>query len=144
MTVIEWLLSGDTGISSEVICAVMTNSKGRSAWECSPPYDPSDFGRCYRLLNLFPEWKARMPEVGTKYPEWGPLVREWDSLTALYEKEIKNKDGRAPMLYARMKDLLDQGRLEAGWENPHPGCWRGPKRTETKIGKGVTVTLPNR
>jgi hypothetical protein len=55
------------------------------------------------------------------------MVREWDDLTALYEQELKNPDGRAPGLYKRMQALIDEGRLAAGWENPSPGHWRKKK-----------------
>ena len=125
MTPIDWLLSDDTGISSECIFGVMTNSKVRDP---SPPSDPSDFGRCYRLLQHFPEWRPRMGEVSARYPEWTALVREWDALTALYEREIQNKDGMAPRLYARMKVLIDEGRLTSGWVKTGPGSWCGPKK----------------
>lgn len=140
MTPMDWMLSGDTGISSECICAVMTGSKCRDG---RPPSDPSDFGRCYRLLQHFPEWKARMGEVAAKFPEWTALVREWDALTALYELEKKNPNGMAPKLYDRMQVLNDEGRLAAGWTKIGPGSWRGPKRTETQLGKGVTISFGN-
>lgn len=139
MTPIDWLLSGDTGISSECICGVMTNSKVR---DCSPPQDPGDFGRCYRLLKHFPEWRPRMGEVAVKFPEWTALVREWDALTNLYELESKNKNGMAPKLYDRMKVLIDEGRVAAGWTKTGPGSWRSPKRTEMQIG-GITVSFSN-
>lgn len=140
MTPIDWLLSGDTGISSECICGVMTNSKVRDS---SPPSDPSDFGRCYRLLQHFPEWRPRMGEVAAKFPEWTALVREWDALTDLYELESKNKNGMAPKLYDRMKVLIDEGRIAAGWTKTGPGSWRGPKRTEMQFSKGITVSFGN-
>ena len=140
MTPIDWLLSGDTGISSECICGVMTKSKVRDS---SPPSDPSDFGRCYRLLQHFPGWRPRMGEVAAKFPEWTALVREWDALTALYELESKNKDGRAPKLYDRMQVLIDEGRIAAGWVKTGPGSWRGPRRTEMQFGKGITVSFGN-
>lgn len=139
MTPMDWLLSGDTGISSEAICAVMTGSKCRDG---HPPSDPSDFGRCYRLLQHFPEWRPRMNKMVAAYPEWTGLVREWDALTALYEEEIKNPNGMAPKLYARMQELIEEGRLAAGWTKTGPGSWRGPKRTEIQIGKGITVSIP--
>ena len=113
--IFEWLLGGDTGTSSETICAVMTGSKIDDA---DVPYDAGDFGRCYRLLTAFPAWRARLPEVAARYPEWAPLVREWDSLTAEY---IANK----PM-YERLRALIDEGRIAAGWESPAPGYWIGP------------------
>lgn len=141
MTPIDWLLSGDTGISSECICAVMTGSKCRDG---STPSDPSDFGRCYRLLQHFPEWKARMGEVAKKYPEWTALVREWDALTALYEEGIRRKDRCAPKLYARMKELIEEGRIAAGWTKTGPGSWRGPSRNVRQIAPGIEITLPTR
>ena len=57
MTPIEWLMSGDTGISSETICAVMTGSKKGGVFGADIPHDVADFGRCYRLLKNFPEWR---------------------------------------------------------------------------------------
>lgn len=100
----RWLASGDTGISSETIAHVMT---GRGVGACNfgyaPPRDPSDFGRCHRLLKLFPTFQTRMHEVSTRFPDWKPLVDHWEELTALYEEE--EPSGNAPKLYARMKEL---------------------------------------
>lgn len=57
-----WALSGDTGTSSEALCGFMTgNPTGR--WYTGPPSDSSDRGRCIRLLELIPEWIARLPEM---------------------------------------------------------------------------------
>ena len=98
----EWLRNGDTGTSSETIWAVMMRQHSPKHGP-DIPYDPSDFGRCYRLLKVMPEWVARMPEVAAKYPKWKPFVDAWDELTAMYEKELPK--GTAPKLYARMKEL---------------------------------------
>jgi hypothetical protein len=57
-----WALSGDTGISSETIAAFMTNSNASTRMR-QPPSDASDRGRCIRLLELIPEWIARLPEM---------------------------------------------------------------------------------
>jgi hypothetical protein len=96
----EWLRGGDTGTSSLTIWHVMT---GLPVDRVGEPIDPSDFGRCYRLLKLFPDWRPRLPEVAAKYPDspWPALVREWDRMTALYEEELPK--GTAPKLYALMK-----------------------------------------
>lgn len=102
-----WLQNGDTGISSETIWSVMMGRRPKGQhWYPDTPSDPSDFGRCYRLLTVMPSWRERLPEVAAKYPEWKPLVEAWDELTALYEEEIKNTSGMAPKLYARMEELL--------------------------------------
>ena len=104
--VIEWLLGGDTGISSKTIVGVMT---GCACNWTDIPYDPSDFGRCYRLLKLIPEWRGRMREMGERYPKWGPMAEAWEELTALYEEELQRADGRAPKLYERMRTLEKEG-----------------------------------
>lgn len=98
----EWIASWDTGTSSETIWSVMTNHPVRRH---GTPRDPADFGRCYRLLEKFPDWRTHLPKVAERFPEWEPLVAAWPELTALYEEEIKNPDGMAPKLYARMKQL---------------------------------------
>lgn len=130
MTPIEWLLSGDTGVSSKTICAVMTGSKMTNCFGPDVPYDSSDFGRCYRLLQHFPEWRARMPEVATAYPMWGPMVEAWDEMTALYERRME------PKLCERMRKLVDDGRRAAGWQETRPGCWSGPENDVLSAGGG--------
>jgi hypothetical protein len=141
MTPIEWLLSGDTGVSSKTILAVMTGSELGGAFGPDVPHDPSDFGRCYRLLQNFPEWRARLPEVATAYPIWGPMVDAWDELATIYEEEKQNKSGKAPKLYERMRKLVEEGRLAAGWKKTGPGSWRGPKKEEVSLGGGVSFSF---
>lgn len=85
----DWLHRHDTGISSETIYSVMT---GRQVRTTGYPLDASDFGRCYRLLALFPDWRPRMQEVADRFKEWGPLVREWDLLTQLYEQDLREDE----------------------------------------------------
>jgi hypothetical protein len=95
----DWRESDDTGASSIAIYLHMLGrfSDGRH------PIDPSDFGRCYRLLALAPEWRARIGEMSQCGPVWAALSAVWDELTALYEEELPS--GTAPRLYARMKEL---------------------------------------
>jgi hypothetical protein len=69
------------------------------------PYDPSDFGRCYRLLQVMPSWRLRMQEVADAHVNWQPFVDAWEELTTLYELELKSPDGMAPRTYARMRQL---------------------------------------
>lgn len=97
-----WLANGDTGISSETIWSVMT---GLPVQRHGYPYDPADFGRCYRLLRVMPSWRARLPEVAARFPRsaWPALIEAWDELTALYEEELPART--LPRLYARMLAL---------------------------------------
>lgn len=125
----EWIVGRDTGTSSQTIWSVMVSAKPTRA---DVPYDPDDFGRCYRLLRLIPEWRARLHLVAEAHPTWTALVREWDSLTEAYELVIAGADGwdirASKQMYDRMKVLIDEGRLLAGWEKTGPNSWRGPSK----------------
>ncbi len=64
--VIEWFLSGNTGVSSETLCAYMLGFK-RVKYQ-SPPSDASDRWRCIQLLNTVPEWWERLDELAEAEP----------------------------------------------------------------------------
>ncbi len=103
----QWLAGPDTGISSCTIYGVLYADGGYvhrfgEVW-ADVPHDPADFGRCHRLLKLFPAWRARLGEVADKHPKWRPLVEHWDELEALYGEELPS--GTAPKLWARMREL---------------------------------------
>src|SRR4051812_16275735 len=60
---LRWLLSDDTGTSSKTLCAHMLGID--TLRYQSPPSDRADRGRCIRLLQLIPEWQARLDELAT-------------------------------------------------------------------------------
>ncbi len=91
----EWALGRDTGISSMTIYSAIT---GIEIDRKDVPHDPVDFGRCYRLLQLFPAWRKDLPKVIMLCPGWEPFVEAWDELTAMYE-------AAAVRMYDRMKEL---------------------------------------
>lgn len=101
-----WIVGPDTGISSKTIWAVMMGVVAQTGDYCIP-YDPSDFGRCHRLLQIMPEWRSRLNEVASMFPEWTPLVKNWGELEALYLEELPT--GRCPKLYNRMLELRKMG-----------------------------------
>jgi hypothetical protein len=100
----DWARGRDTGISSGTIYAVITGHASPCGWR-DIPHDPSDFGRCYRLLELFPQWKQRLGLVAAAYPAWKPFVREWDKLTQMYEKAILTPKEPATEMYEFMQGL---------------------------------------
>jgi hypothetical protein len=109
-----WLLSSDTGISSKAIFRAMIGFPPQD--KCTP-CDPSDFGRCYRLLKMFPEWEARVKELGTlidyspkvngeQRPNlWQIFADNYKKLCEMYEEECVGDYWKAPKLYKFMKDL---------------------------------------
>lgn len=96
----EWLRSWDTGASSLAIFHFMRDGERRR----EIPRDPSDFGRCYRLLKAFPEWRERMPEMARRIPEWHALAARWNELERLFEEESANGD--CPKLYKRLGEIV--------------------------------------
>ena len=113
---LEWVISGDTGISSKVIWAVMMGVRVDVMRSTGVPHDPPDFGRCYRLLELMPEWRDRMHKVADQRPKWQPFVDHWDELEEMYEAcldESGRYEGRteaSQAMYERIQDLLEQSR----------------------------------
>lgn len=107
---LNWLAGPDTGTSSRTIAAALATPHLRTHHRLhlrhgeNPPWDPDDFGRCYRLLELFPEWRGRLGVVAAADPRWQGLVDHWGELEELWREE--SPGGRAPKLYARMKELL--------------------------------------
>ena len=129
MTPEQWIISGDTGVSSKTIWAVMMNAipDKPGHFDFDVPHDPADFGRCYRLLEAFPEWKNKLHKVSEKFINWKPLIENWEKLTALFEKESLNN--RCPELYALMQKLNDEGKRLDGWIETSPGCWKKEKQS---------------
>lgn len=127
----RWIVGRDTGLSSKTIWAVMMGVKDC----CSVPLDADDFGRCYRLLALIPEWRERLVEMGEAFPDWVPLAREWDKLEEMYLQE--NNKG----MYDFMETLREEGMLLAGWIKEGPGCWRKGKSQEVEIGHGMSISI---
>lgn len=105
-----WLAGDDTGSSSKAIWCHMT---GINLRETSTPADDSDFGRCFRLLALFPEWRPRIAEMRVVSGPWARLaVAEWDTLSTLHAggwdrmvcRLISGADGRGEWWGDRMPE----------------------------------------
>lgn len=102
----DWLTrSRDTGISSQAIMAKMLGGKPEAG---SYPSDPADLGRCLRLLERIPEWKARIGEMATVGFVWAALVARWDELRQSMEGEVGidwSRGKKAPKTYDLMKKI---------------------------------------
>ena len=102
---LDWLGSVDRGISSDTIFHVMTKLPRElivGKWRPDAPHDPADFGRCYRLIKLFPEWESRLDEMRI-YPEWNCIIDNWKKWKKLWEKE--SSSGKCPELYNDMDKI---------------------------------------
>jgi hypothetical protein len=103
----DWIHGHDTGISSKAIYRHMMGiPRDDRDWRFGNyPLDPSDFGRCYRLLQIAPNWRNRIGEMAKYGKQWAALAGAWDELTAMWETVIESKAKLAPELYDRMKEL---------------------------------------
>jgi len=112
----EWAAGRDVGISSMTICFVMTGlpTPFRSY---DTPKDPSDFGRCYRFLALFPQFRRRIEEVSHRFPKWLPLVTNWEELERLYVAAVEGGSGEE--LYHRMRELNGESPSNVSTKESH-------------------------
>ena len=96
---LAWALSGDTGISSETMCAYFTGVKKGGPFGSQAPSDAADRGRCIRLLKLIPEWIERLDElkaldVGTiSINGADPIPRSQDSHSWTHQVPLIIKEG---------------------------------------------------
>jgi hypothetical protein len=120
-TPLSWLrYSHDTGKSSETIYHVLCETRD-SRFTPDIPYDPSDFGRCYRFLRVFPHLKRDLHEVSDRFIMWKPYVENWDKLTTLYEEEMLQI--KAPKLFDYMNELEEQSKILDGWIKTGNNSW---------------------
>jgi hypothetical protein len=89
MSYSEWITSDDTGMSSKWLATALFSAPSKNV---SYPYDPSDFGRCYRMLKhvsgakeLFDQKFELLKEAGGIV--WNRYLENWDLLVSLYEQE---------------------------------------------------------
>lgn len=95
--VLDWLFTGEVGLSSERIARHMLGYQGEPY---SYPYDQWDFGRCVKLLNAIPELRERLSEMAAVSSQWAGLVAQWDEIesspgvvqTSLIQSIIRRKE----------------------------------------------------
>ena len=84
-----WIVGRDTGLASITLWAVMMGVEPACP---SIPYDLADFGRCYRLLAIIPEWRPRLAEVAERYPDWRPIIENWAKWEERYLVPVARQD----------------------------------------------------
>lgn len=101
----EWFIGPNTGMSSKSIAAHMCGADVAKYLDY-PPADPADLGRCLMLLEKFPEWKPRMPEMASVSKSWARVIPHWDEAAKMMADEVGidwSKGKKAEKTYAFMK-----------------------------------------
>jgi hypothetical protein len=96
-----WLNMHDHGASSRCIADVMCGHPSTGCY----PHGPDNFGRCHRLLQLYPEWRARLGEMAAVNNGWAALVARWDEIAAAYELDL-TKASVDRLCWGLMRDTL--------------------------------------
>lgn len=104
---VEWLKTGERGVSTEAIFAHMTGFP-LSDWpvHATGPSDPPDLRRCRLLLEAVPEFAARFAEMAALNERWAWLVPNWDRLCALMDTEApqwRDGIGTCPLTFKEMR-----------------------------------------
>jgi hypothetical protein len=105
---IEWLRSGERGVSSEAIFEHLTGVPVGDRWGSTYPADSWDLRRCRLLLEAVPAFRLRLGEMSGACSVWARLVARWDELCALMDEEAPDwRDGQwAPRTYDLMRNLI--------------------------------------
>lgn len=101
-----WLKHGEQGMSSKAIFQRLGRHQFDKDYR-NHPSDPDDFKRCYKLLEMIPEWKPLIGEMASVSNEWSNLSDNWTKLTDMYEKNVKEdwKNYKEIGMYEFMKSL---------------------------------------
>jgi hypothetical protein len=106
---LRWFAGDDTGASSMALACHMLGLPV-SRWGRSYPLDAGDFGRCERLLQLVPEWRPRLPEMGGRNTAWIGLAAMWDAIVvsenkrALMQAAFHIGDGSEAVHEGKLRD----------------------------------------
>lgn len=103
-----WLKMHDNGLSSQCIADRMCGMVPTG----SHPHDGADFGRCERLLMLYPDWRDRLDEMRIVSEFWAALVPRWAEITDAWRHDVElfRKHPRAKagwLCYPLMRSILD-------------------------------------
>lgn len=105
MTQQEWIVSGDTGVSSKTMWTAVNGVE--THYRADKPHDPSDLGRCVRYVENTGVTNKQLQKVKNMYPWWAPYIEEWDTLVDLFKQE-SSKGRSCPETYEYLKILGKQ------------------------------------
>jgi hypothetical protein len=82
------------------------------------PYDKDDFSRCYTFWKECKLADTDLQKIKETCPMWKPFIDNWYELVSRYENNEK--------MYEYMSELVEQGRLNAGWIKVDANTWKCP------------------
>ncbi len=77
LALLDWLLAGDVGQSSEVIMRECLGIKQDTLYY---PVDYQDFKRCYQLVNAIPEMNSAVEKLAFTSEHWLAIAKNWPNI----------------------------------------------------------------
>lgn len=108
MGVYAWMQTDDVGQSSKFMAKIMSGGKYFPNARYYHPRDPSDFGRCIKLLEAEPSLKDNIDLMRKHSEVWDALISNWSDLLESLETECpewRKGKGSSPITYKKMKEL---------------------------------------
>jgi len=85
--ILQWLATGETGVSSRAIAFQMCGIEKENLFY-TYPFDPDDFKRCLKLINLIPEIRPRLDEMRPISIEWDAIIEHWREVEDCFMGEV--------------------------------------------------------
>lgn len=123
MTLNEWIVKGEVGISSKTMWAAITGAvtTGDKGWKFDVPHDPDDFRRCLKFVTDCGIDDEQMLLVKNVFPWFAPFIDNWGKMLKLWIEE--SPKGRCPKLYDYMQDLENQSMILTGFVRDGKRSW---------------------
>ncbi len=107
---VEWLATGERGLSSEALFSCLTGIAVSSARDrkCHP-HDPADFRRCRLMLEAIPALKDKLGKALSLSPVWWYFITRWAELCKVMDEETPDwraARGSSPLLYAQIREVI--------------------------------------
>ncbi len=112
--ILQWFITGETGISSEAIACKMSGMNNDRTY--THPLDPDDFKRCLKLVNRIPEIRTRLDEMRSVSPYWNALIEHWKEVEDSFMSEVPEwltgheYHKKATQTYALMEKIYNKVR----------------------------------
>lgn len=131
LRLLEYLTSRDCGMSAIAILLHTMNAYNKIEHK-DYPLDADDFGRCLRVVELFPEARTNLDVMKQVSPQWLEVMNHWDELERLQKDDPSLCSRRIHELYhaipcAHCQQPIGGGWMKAGMELFHFDCWEENK-----------------
>jgi hypothetical protein len=115
---LQWLTTGERGMSSEAIFVALTGLHvgSHAGWT---PADPHDVRRCRLLLAAVPAFEARFAEMANVNRHWALLVEHWEQLCALIDSTADDRGWSEPAIQSAAIELEAQHRRRRALTRSH-------------------------